>query len=75
MTPTLIVLGLLVLGVAIVVFATRQRGTGAARPVDPKTGWDAPISPADSSVAGPDLTLTGPDAATAEPRQDEKARP
>jgi len=48
MTPTLIVLGLLAIGVAIVAFATRHRGPGAPAAVDPETGWNDPITPANS---------------------------
>jgi hypothetical protein len=49
MTPTLIVLSLLAIAVAIVVLATRQpvSGIGAAH-LDPETGWNDPITPADS---------------------------
>ena len=51
MIPTLIVLGLLAVGVAIVAFATRHRGPGAApAPLDPQTGWNDPITPADAST-------------------------
>lgn len=46
MTPTLIVLGLLAIGVAIVAFATRHRGPGSPAAVDPETGWNDPITPA-----------------------------
>lgn len=51
MIPTLIVLGLLAVGVAIVAFATRQRGpASAAPPLDPQTGWNDPITPANAAA-------------------------
>ncbi|WP_309628140.1 hypothetical protein [Brevundimonas sp.] len=52
MIPTLIVLGFLAFGVAIVAFATRHRGPGAApAPLDPQTGWNDPITPANVSTS------------------------
>ncbi|MBU1345472.1 MAG: hypothetical protein KKA16_00810 [Alphaproteobacteria bacterium] len=47
MTPTLIVLVLLALGVGIVAFATR-RPPSRAKPTqaDPDTAWNDPITPA-----------------------------
>ncbi|MES2861020.1 MAG: hypothetical protein V4701_06075 [Pseudomonadota bacterium] len=47
MTPTLIVLALLALGVAIVAFATRRKPGDTPRPqTDQDTAWNDPITPA-----------------------------
>ncbi len=49
MTPTLIVLALLALGVAIVAFATRRPPGHTPRPqTDQDTAWNDPITPADA---------------------------
>ena len=63
MIPTLIVLGLLALGVGIVAFATRRPATRQDVLVDQDTAWTAPVpSPPDEPVAqdpfahAPDLT-------------------
>lgn len=74
MTPTLIVLALLVFGVAIIVFATRQRPGASRRPVDPKTGWDAPITPADAPVVDTELTRPDPGSTLVEPTETKEAR-
>ena len=74
MTPTLIVLGLLALGVVIVVLATRRRGPDAARPVDAKTGWDAPVTPGDASVAATERAQLDHSAGTGEPMARKEAR-
>lgn len=54
MIPTLIVLGLLALGVAIVAFATRRPGTRADVIVDQDTAWNDPIAPANAEPAPAD---------------------
>jgi hypothetical protein len=48
MTPTLIVLALLALGVGIVVWATRRKSSAppAAGPHDTDTAWNDPVAPA-----------------------------
>lgn len=46
MIPTLIVLGLLALGVGIVAFATRRPSTRQDVIVDQDTAWNDPITPA-----------------------------
>lgn len=46
MIPTLIVLGLLALGVGIVAFATRRPATRQDVIVDQDTAWNDPITPA-----------------------------
>jgi len=53
MTPTLIVLALLVLGVGIVVWATRRRPPAppAAGPADSDTAWNDPVGPAGDARA------------------------
>ncbi len=49
MTPTLIVLGLLALGVGIVAFATRRTpGQPIRVQSDQDTAWNDPITPADA---------------------------
>lgn len=57
MIPTLIVLGLLALGVAIVAYATRKPATRADVVVDQDTAWNDPITPANAepfkAEAGP----------------------
>ncbi|AQR61827.1 hypothetical protein BZG35_09290 [Brevundimonas sp. LM2] len=76
MTPTLIVLGLLIFGVAIVVFATRQRGPGAAStPVAPETGWDAPLTPADAPAVEALATGSEPEGSATDPAPAREARP
>jgi len=62
MIPTLIVLGLLAVGVAIVAFATRHRGSAPA-PLDPETGWNDPITPANAQ-AGDDPFAHAPSTQT-----------
>ena len=68
--PTLIVLALIVLGVGIVVWATRRKPEGPpAGPRESDTGWNDPITPAPSST--PRETFThedAPSAASQEPR-------
>jgi hypothetical protein len=63
MIPTLIVLGLLALGVGIVAFATRRPATRQDVLVDQDTGWKDPVIPAapapvetDPFAHAPDLT-------------------
>ncbi|WGM31299.1 hypothetical protein [Brevundimonas sp. NIBR11] len=46
MIPTLIVLGLLALGVGIVAFATRRTPTPVVPSADQDTAWNDPITPA-----------------------------
>lgn len=50
MIPTLIVLGLLALGVAIVAFATRRPATRQDVLVDQDTAWNDPITPASATA-------------------------
>lgn len=46
MTPTLIVLALVALGVAIVVWATRRKSDGPrVGPQDGDTAWNDPVTP------------------------------
>ena len=49
MIPTLIVLALLALGVAIVAFATRRTETRQDVIVDTDVAWNDPITPADAT--------------------------
>ena len=63
MIPTMIVLGLLALGVAIVALATRRPETRQDVVVDQDTAWNDPITPsnaghveADPFTHAPDLT-------------------
>ena len=49
MIPTLIVLGLLALGVGIVAFATRRPATRQDVVVDQDTAWNDPITPANAA--------------------------
>ena len=49
MIPTLIVLALLALGVAIVAFATRRPVTRQDVVVDNDTAWNDPITPANAA--------------------------
>lgn len=49
MIPTLIVLGLLALGVGIVAFATRRPATRQDIVVDNDTAWNEPITPANAA--------------------------
>lgn len=49
MAPTLIVLALLALGVAIVAFATRRPpGHSVSSSGDQDTGWSEPVAPTDA---------------------------
>ena len=68
MIPTLIVLGLLAVGVAIVAFATRRSASATPAPVDPETGWNDPITPANvSKKDDPFAHAPAPEAATVDP--------
>jgi hypothetical protein len=60
MTPTLIVLALLVLGVGIVVWATRRKPSAppAPGPADTDTAWNDPVTPADRTGTAEDVTPT-----------------
>lgn len=50
MTPTLIVLALLALGVVVVVWATRRKPTAAPPAANEgDTAWNDPISPAEAA--------------------------
>ena len=61
MTPTLIVLALLVLGVGIVAWATRRKPTHpAALPLDEDTAWNDPVSPGAAATTPTDNTLGHP---------------
>ena len=57
MTPTLIVLALLALGVGIVVWATRRKPAPppAAGPQDTDTAWNDPVKPADPARTANDV--------------------
>lgn len=69
LTPALIVLALLVLGVGIVVWAARRKP--AAPPAEPReadTAWNDPITPGE--VPTPRETFTHEDAPPAPPRQE-----
>ena len=68
LTPALIVLALLVLGVVIVVWAARRKpASPPAGPREADTAWNDPITPGE--VPTPRETFTHEDAATP-PRQD-----
>lgn len=54
MIPTLIVLGMLAMGVAIVAFATRRPATRQDVLVDQDTAWGDPITPAGVAAAEAD---------------------
>ena len=67
LTPALIVLALLVLGVGIVVWAARRKP--AAPPAEPReadTAWNDPITPGEAPT--PRETFTHEDAPSQEPR-------
>lgn len=70
LTPALIVLALIVLGVGIVVWATRRKP--AAPPAGPRetdTGWSDPITPSDTTTPRETFTHEDPQAARSqEPR-------
>jgi hypothetical protein len=70
LTPALIVLALIVLGVGIVVWATRRKPAGPpAGPRETDTGWSDPITPAQTPT--PRETFThddAPSASSQEPR-------
>lgn len=52
MTPTLIVLALVALGVAIVVWATRRKpGAPRVGPQEGDTAWNDPVTPGDAPPA------------------------
>lgn len=48
MTPTLIVLALMVLAVGIVVWATRRKPSHPIVQADQDTAWNDPVTPADA---------------------------
>lgn len=77
MTPTLIVLALLVLGVIIVAWATRQKPSHpAALPPDEDTAWNDPVSPSAAATVPTDNTLGHPfPHAPAAPDPDPEPRP
>lgn len=55
MTPTLIVLALVALGVGIVVWATRKRpGPPPSQQMDQDTGWNDTVHRADETPPRPD---------------------
>lgn len=76
MIPTLIVLGLLAVGVAIVAFATR-RGSGAKPvPVDSETGWNDPVTPANAVKADdPFAHAPAPTTSVSEPARTPETHP
>ena len=61
MIPTLIVLGLLALGVGIVAFATRRPATRQDVLVDQDTAWNDPITPANAAPVEDDPFAHAPD--------------
>lgn len=61
MIPTLIVLGLLALGVGIVAFATRRPGTRQDVLVDQDTAWSDPITSAKVAPVEPHPFAHAPD--------------
>lgn len=61
MIPTLIVLGLLALGVGIVAFATRRPSTRQDVIVDQDTAWNDPITPANAAPVEEDPFAHAPD--------------
>ena len=60
MVPTLIVLGLLALGVAIVAFAVRRPSTRQDVIVDQDTAWNDPTTPAKDALAKDALAKDDP---------------
>lgn len=75
MTPTLIVLALLALGVGIVAWATRRKPTQpAAQAVDEDTAWNDPVSPGAAAPTPTDNVLSHP-FAHAPSAQDPELRP
>ncbi len=71
MTPILIVLALLALGVGIVAFATRRKPSETPRPqTDQDTAWNDPITPANEThpfAHAPETGSTAQTTATAQP--------
>jgi hypothetical protein len=66
MIPTLIVLGLLALGVGIVAFATRRSpGAPASVQSEQDTAWNDPITPADRIAPTEDPFAHAPPVTTA----------
>ena len=74
MIPTLIVLGLLALGVAIVAWATRRPSTREDVIVEQDTGWNDPIAPANVDPVANDPFAHAP-APTAQAVRAEAAAP
>ena len=67
LTPSLIVLALLALGVGIVVWVTRRKPSApTAGPRETDTAWNDPITPGEAPT--PRETFTHEDAPTAPPR-------
>ncbi|WP_309627612.1 hypothetical protein [Brevundimonas sp.] len=60
MIPTLIVLGLLALGVGIVAFATRRTETRQDVVVDQDTAWNDPVTPANTAPVEADPFANAP---------------
>jgi hypothetical protein len=71
MTPTLIVLALLALGVGIVVWFTRKKPTSAQRDLDEDTAWNDPVSRGSAATTPTDDTVSPPFADAAPPTEPE----
>ncbi len=70
MTPTLIVLAIVALGVGIVVWATRRKpDQPTAAPREGDTAWNDPVTPGDAPTPRDTLTHEdAPSASSQEPR-------
>jgi len=67
LTPSLIILALLVIGVGVVVWAIRRKPAAPpAEPAEADTAWNDPITP--DEVPTPRGTFTHEDAPSQEPR-------
>ena len=67
LTPALIILALLVLGVGVVVWAVRRKpATPPAEPRESDTAWNDPVTPGE--VSPPRETFTPGDAPRQDPR-------
>lgn len=68
MTPTLIVIALLVVGVGIVVWVTRRNGPAPTRRQEGDTAWNDPVTPGEP--ARPQPPRPDEPAAVSPPAQD-----
>lgn len=69
LTPSLIILALLVVGVGVVIWAARRKPAApSAEPLEADTAWNDPITPGESPT--PRETIPHEDAPKAPPPQD-----